>query len=150
MKARPARAKTAVARPRKAAAQAPRRTPDRSQVLAVACARAADEKLAAGTIVIDVRGRTAVCDFIVVATADSQPHLRAVADAMAGAGAEMGARLHHQEGDPGSPWVLLDFGDIVAHVFDGPSRKFYDLERLWADARRISWKAAAPLSKTKK
>jgi len=115
----------------------------------VACARAADEKLAEGTIVIDVRGRTAVCDFIVVATASSQPHLRAVADAMASAGEELGARLHHQEGDPGSPWVLLDFGDIVAHIFDGPSRKFYDLERLWADTRRIPWKIAAPHRKSK-
>jgi ribosome-associated protein len=147
MKARPARARKA---PAKAAAPTPRKAPDRSQVLAVACARAADDKLAEGTLVIDVRGRTAVCDFIVVTTADSQPHLRAVADAMQEAGEKLGSRLHHREGEPGSPWVLLDFVDVVAHIFDGPSRKFYELERLWADARRIAWKPASPPKKLKK
>lgn len=140
--------------PVKRAAATPRTkapaTPDRSLALAIACARAADDKLAEDTLILDLRGHRAVCDFFVVTTATSSPHLRAVDAAMQDAGELLRARLHHREGDPASPWVLLDFFDVICHIFDGPTRKFYDLERLWADARRIKWEKPKPRAKPKK
>ena len=123
---------------------------DRARALAIGCARAADEKIGEETLVLDVRGRTSVCDFIVVTTATSTPHLKALADAMQDAARALGSGLHHREGDPGSPWVLLDFVDVIAHVFDSPSRRYYELERLWADVPRLAWQAAPAAAKPRR
>ena len=114
-----------------------------ARAAAIAAARAADEKLAERTVVLDVRGITPVADFMVIATASTGPHLRAVAEAAEEAVARAGGHLHHREGDARSPWILLDAHDVLVHVFDPAARRRYDLERLWADAKRVPWKARA-------
>jgi ribosome-associated protein len=109
------------------------------KALAVACARAADEKVAESIVILEVAGLTPIADYLVIATAESNPHMKAVADAMEEAVRAAGGSRHHREGDQDSPWLLIDFHDIIAHVFNGAARRFYDLERLWDDAPRVEW-----------
>jgi len=111
--------------------------------LAVACARAADAKLGESIVVLDLRGLTPVADFTVIVTATSGPHARALVDAVEEAVDREGFRLHHREGGPESPWVLLDCQAVLVHLFEAQAREYYDLERLWADARRVQWQVSA-------
>jgi len=120
---------------------------DGARSLAVACARAADEKKAERTVVLNVTGLTSVTDYLVIATASSRPHLKAVAETIEETVRERGGRLHHREGGYDSPWLLLDCHNVIVHVFDDASRRYYDLERLWGDARRVSWMAKTPGAK---
>ncbi len=107
--------------------------------LAVACARALSDRLAEDVLVLDVRGLTVVADLLVLATATSPPHMRALVEAVGEALEKAGTRCHHVEGGHESPWVLVDCVDLIVHVFRPESRRYYDLERLWADARRVRW-----------
>ena len=137
---------------RPAAAIAPRRTPvappvqppppkgsDIWRKLALACARAADDKQGEDTLLLDVRGLSPIADWVIVTTGTSTPHLKALADAVAEAVETTGGRLHHTEGDPRAAWILLDAHGVLVHIFDAPARRHYDLERLWGDARRVTW-----------
>lgn len=82
--------------------------------------------------VIDVRGKTSLMDTLVIASGTSTRHLAAVVESVA---LELGAKgyvAHHQEGQAGSDWVLLDFIDLVLHVMLPEARQRYDLEGLWS------------------
>lgn len=114
--------------------------------LAVACAGAADAKLGEDIVVLDLRALTPVADFTVIVTGTSSPHLNALTDAVEEAVDRGGFRLHHREGGPESPWILLDCHAVLVHLFEAGTRQYYDLERLWADARRVKWEA--PTSKS--
>lgn len=93
------------------------------------------EKKAEDVKVFDLKGLTSVTDFFVVATATSELHVKAVADHIQSTLEDEGVRAHHVEGYGGMTWVLLDYIDVVAHVFQPSAREYYDLERLWGDAR---------------
>jgi ribosome-associated protein len=93
------------------------------------------EKKAEDVMVLDLKGLTSVTDFFVVATATSELHVRAVADHIQSTLEEQGLRAHHVEGYAGLTWVLLDYIDVVVHVFQPTAREFYNLERLWGDAK---------------
>lgn len=105
----------------------------------MACARAADEKLADRTVVLDLRGSGFIADYLLIASASSPPHCRAVAEAVEETVRARGGVLHHREGDYSSPWLLLDCHSLIVHIFDEPARRHYDLERLWAEAKRVAW-----------
>ena len=107
--------------------------------IAVACARALDGKVAENVIVLDLRHRTAITDYAVIATGTSWPHLHALTDTVEEALDGIGGQLHHREGGPGSPWILLDCGSMLVHLFDDAARRHYDLEQLWAEAPRVKW-----------
>jgi ribosome-associated protein len=115
-------------------------TPPPAAALAVRLAREADELACDGVCILDVRGISPVTDFFVIASAGSARQLRSVADSMEDAAAAMGHRLLGMEGRQDARWILLDFVDVVAHLFDPPSRSHYDLELLWGDAPRIEWR----------
>ncbi len=129
--------------PRKRRSQAVRtRVPRRASLaraLAIACARTADEKQAERSLVLNITGLTSVADYLVITTASSPPHLKAVSEAVEETVRRNGGKLHHREGDYNSKWLLLDCYDLIVHIFDGPTRRYYDLERLWADAKRVPW-----------
>lgn len=93
------------------------------------------EKKAEDVKVFDLKGLTSVTDFFVVATATSELHVKAVADHIQSTLEDEGIRAHHVEGYGGMTWILLDYIDVVAHVFQPSAREYYDLERLWGDAR---------------
>jgi ribosome-associated protein len=106
----------------------------KSPLLAKEIARLALTKKAADVVIMDLRGLTSVADFFVVCSGDSDPQIRAIADAV-DEGLELkGAAVWHKES--GSPnWVLLDYVDVVVHVFHKTTRAFYSLEKLWGDAK---------------
>ncbi len=87
--------------------------------------------------VIDVRGRTSVTDYMVLASGTSNRHVRSLADSVAIDAKEQGVRVGNVEGGGGSDWILVDMGDVVVHVMMPATREFYDLERFWRDAPEV-------------
>lgn len=86
--------------------------------------------------ILDVRGKTSVTDFMVIASGSSSRHVKALADNVLEKVKEQGARVLGSEGLDGGEWALLDLGDVVVHVMQVPTRQFYDLERLWQGAEQ--------------
>ncbi|MFL1465269.1 ribosome silencing factor [Marinobacter sp. DUT-3] len=84
--------------------------------------------------VIDVRDRTSVTDYMVLASGTSNRHLKSLADSVIAEAKEQGVRASNVEGSNVSDWILVDLGDVVVHVMMPATREFYDLERLWRDA----------------
>ena len=108
--------------------------------LARAIADAADMKKAENIIVLDVRGLSMITDFLVIASGSSMPHLRAIRNEIAERiHEEREEKPHSTQGMAESQWMLLDYGDVVAHVFLNEKRELYALEDLWSDARRLAW-----------
>ena len=86
--------------------------------------------------VLDVRGMTDITDFMIVASGTSDRHVKAVADRVTEALKAQGCRPIGVEGEEEGDWILLDYGDVVAHVMRRATREFYDLERLWSEDLR--------------
>jgi len=101
-------------------------------------ARAALEKRAEGVVILDLQGISGVADFFLVASAQSTTQIQTIVEAIEQALKTQGVRLLHSEGVPESGWLLLDYGDVVIHVFLEETRSFYALERLWGDAPLLS------------
>ena len=93
------------------------------------------EKKALDIKIIDVRNITTLTDFFVICTSESEPQTRAITDHIHQQMKEDGMRAWHIEGYENLDWVLLDYVNIVVHVFSRESRDYYDLERLWADGK---------------
>lgn len=102
-------------------------------------ARAAEEKKAAEIAVLEVAALTPVTDYFVICSGQSRLQVQAIADAIREAMEREGQTLLHVEGYERGRWILLDFGDVVAHVFLAEERAHYDLERLWREAPRWEW-----------
>lgn len=85
---------------------------------------------------IDVREKTSVTDFMVIASGTSSRHVKALAEEVLEKVKEQGVRPLGSEGLDGGEWALLDLGDVVVHVMQVPTRQFYDLERLWQGAEQ--------------
>lgn len=102
-------------------------------------AEAAFETKARNIAIMDMRRLSDVCDYFIVTSGDSTTHLRAIADNIEGRTSESGVRLWHREGVPEALWVLLDYGDVVVHIFHSQTRGFYNLEKLWHDAPRAAF-----------
>ena len=111
--------------------------------LAVRLARAAFDKKAEDITILDLRGRSPVTDMFVILTASNPRQRQAVAQAIGDAAHEAGARLYGAEGEGGARWVLLDYVDVVVHLFDAEWRDLYDLELLWGDAPHVAWREDA-------
>ncbi len=130
-------AKTALQPTRTIAAVEPAPPPDTARPTAVAIAKAALDKKAEDVTVLDVRGLTSYADYFVVVTADSDRQASAIADHVEQILKQAGVAKVGVEGYQAGRWILVDYGDVVAHVMNRESRGFYDLEGLWADAPRF-------------
>ena len=119
-----------------------------SQAKALLAARAALAKQAEDVVVMDLRALSILTDFFILCTAGSERQLEALTDHIEAELAREGCAVRHIEGTapPGRPprtserdlrWVLMDCGDIIVHLLDQPTRAFYRLEELWADAPRL-------------
>ena len=95
------------------------------------------EKKALDIKIIDVQNITTLTDFIVICTSESEPQTQAITDHIHEQMKKDGTEVWHIEGYENLDWVLLDYINIVVHVFSRESREYYDLERLWADGKII-------------
>lgn len=95
-------------------------------------------------MVLDVAALSNVANYLVIASGDSVRQVKAIADAVDEALAGEGVRLLHSEGAEHGRWVLMDYGDVVVHVFHREAREFYRIERLWADAPVIDLPLTRP------
>lgn len=93
-------------------------------------------KLGEDVVVLDLRGRSPLADYFVIATATSTIHAQAIAEELALELKHEGERMHHLEGAENGVWIVLDYFDVVVHIFCGETRQFFGLERLWGDAPR--------------
>jgi ribosome-associated protein len=106
-------------------------------------ARAALAKKAEDVVVLDLRPAASFTDYFLLASGASQRQILAIADAVLEKLRAEGLRPGHVEGYPRQEWILMDYGDLVVHVFTPRARAFYDLERLWGGAARRSFASGA-------
>jgi ribosome-associated protein len=109
--------------------------------VAIAAARAAADKQATDIVLLDVHATIVITDLFVICTAASQRQIRTVLEAIEEAVRRLGEKPARREGEQDAGWWLLDYIDVVVHVFGEEERAYYDLERLWRDAPRIDWEA---------
>ena len=114
-----------------------RPTPPTSHAVLIAAAEAAVSKKATDLVALDLRSLSGVADYFLICSAASEPQVKAIAEEVEDQLRARGARPWHVEGREGRRWVLLDFVDVVVHVFHEQTREYYLLERLWGDARRV-------------
>lgn len=99
-------------------------------------ARLALEKKAENVVVLDMSRISGMCDQFVICSASSKTRARAIAEHIEQEMKSDGVRIVHRDGIKESDWIVLDFSDVVVHIFIAELRKYYDLESLWGDAPR--------------
>ena len=107
-----------------------------AQDLARAAAKLTLSKRAEDVTILDLRELAGVADFFVLATGNSEVQVRAIADAVDDGMDAVGVKVWHSEGYEARRWILLDYVDVVVHVFHVKAREYYLLDKLWGDARR--------------
>ena len=109
--------------------------------LAVLAARTARDYNTEDIVVLDLRNLSPVTEYFVIGTGTSPRQLRTVADSVAKAGEAAGQQVWRTAGAETGNWILLDFVDVVVHLFDSAHRAYYDLELIWGGAPRVDWAA---------
>ena len=112
---------------------------DAARELAIQAARIAHDDNAEDVLVLDLRGISPVTDYFVIASGTSDRQLRAICDEMVAHGKACGQKVWHVEGKNSGEWILLDFFDVVVHLFEQSRRVYYDLELIWGEAPRVDW-----------
>lgn len=92
-----------------------------------------EEKKARNIEVIDIRGISTLADYFIICSGTSTTHIKTLADSLNKKIKELGHNFLHMEGYNSARWVLMDYGDVVVHIFHEEDREYYNLERLWAD-----------------
>jgi ribosome-associated protein len=110
-----------------------------SREVAARAARAAAAKQATDIVALDVHELIVITDFFVICTASSNRQVKTVIEGIEDAIRELGEKPIRREGEDEAGWWLLDYIDVVVHVFGVEERAYYDLERLWRDAPRLDW-----------
>ncbi len=96
-----------------------------------------DDKKGSNIRIIDLDGVSIIADYFVIASGDSERQVKAIADNVEDEAAKEGFEPKNVEGKHNGRWILLDYGDVVVHLFHEEDRQFYDLERLWKDGKTI-------------
>jgi ribosome-associated protein len=113
--------------------------------LALLCRDVADDKKAQDPVILDLRKVSSVADYFVIVTGTSEPHLRAIVDAMHDRlNTGHGIRARAVDGTWQAGWVVLDYSDVVVHVMRQQERERYDLEALWGDAPKMRARGIRP------
>jgi ribosome-associated protein len=109
---------------------------------AIEAARLLEDRHCEDVRLMDVRGLSQVCDFVLVGSGTSDRQMKAVAGELEDLGEEHGSKVFRSSRDEGGTWIVVDFVDLVTHLFEPNQRAYYDLETLWGDAAVIDWKRA--------
>ena len=107
--------------------------------LAVDAARLARDRNCEEILVLDLREISPVTDYFVIATGTSGRQMASVADELADHGKKIGQKVWHVAGKEAADWIVLDFVDVVVHLFNEQLRHYYDLELIWGEAPRVDW-----------
>lgn len=107
--------------------------------IAKIAARAADDKKAQNVMLLDIQGLSVIADYFVICHGNSEPQVQAIVDNIKDSVEEAGVTIKGREGYDDARWVLMDLGDTVVHVFHRDEREFYNIERLWKDARVVEF-----------
>ena len=107
------------------------------EMVRLAC-KAMDEKKAIDIKVIDIHEVSVIADYFVIASGSNQNQVQAMVDNVQEELFKAGYEMKQMEGYREGNWILLDFGDIIIHIFDKENRLFYDLERIWKDGKEVS------------
>ncbi len=116
----------------------PRKNLDPELALAEFCVEAALDKKAETPLILDLRGISTFTDFFVIVSGSSEPQIKAIASCIRDRmRTEKGISPHADDAYPGSRWIVIDFGNIIVHIFHQELREVYDLESLWNDAKMV-------------
>jgi len=113
------------------------KTNRKARTFALAAAKLAAERHCSDILVLDLKGKSPATDYFVIATGTSDRQMRTVADEICDTAKKQGQQRFGRAGYEQARWILLDFIDVVIHIFDGEYRDYYDLELLWGDAERL-------------
>ncbi len=119
----------------------PATTPEFSngaRAFALAAAQLAAGRHCSDIVVLDLKGKSPATDYFVIATGTSDRQMRTVADEICETAKKQGLQRFGRAGYEQARWILLDFIDVVIHIFDSEYRDYYDLELLWGDAKRLT------------
>ena len=116
-----------------------KRVNEKAKAFALAAATIASERHCSDIVVLDLKGKSPATDYFIIATGTSDRQMRSVADEICEAAREEGQQRFGRAGYEQARWILLDFVDVVIHIFDAEYRDYYDLELLWGDAKRLKW-----------
>lgn len=117
----------------------PSRGSDAAKQFAIDCARLLRDDKCEEIVVLDLRGISPICDFFVIANGTSDRQMRAVTDHLKEMGKERGEKPYGVSGYDESTWIVVDYVDVIIHLFDGEHRAYYDLESLWGDSEKVDW-----------
>ena len=112
---------------------------DAARNLAIMAARTAHDSNAEDIIILDLRGLSPVTDYFMICTGTSSRQMRSVAEEIADHAKKADQRVWQVAGMDSGEWILLDFVDVVVHLFDPDRRSYYDLELIWGEAPRVDW-----------
>lgn len=110
---------------------------DPSKTKALLCAKAAIDKNAENTKVLDLNGRSSLSDFFIICSGTSDRQVQAIADSVSSKMRNAGYKILSSEGYTEGRWLLMDYGDVIVHIFLDALREYYDLEALWQDAPQV-------------
>jgi len=114
--------------------------PARAREFAIEAARSMHDLKCMDVTVLDVRGISQVCDFLVVGSGTSVRQMRSIAQECEDLGKSLGFPVYRSSRDEGTTWIVVDFVEVVVHLFEPDQRLYYDLELLWGDGKRVDWR----------
>jgi ribosome-associated protein len=116
---------------------------DNTKAFTLAAAQLAEERHCTDIVVLDLKGKSPATDYFVIATGTSNRQMRTVADEICDSARKQGLQRFGRAGYEQGRWILLDFIDVVVHIFDAEYRDYYDLDLLWGDAERLKWQGVS-------
>jgi ribosome-associated protein len=110
-----------------------------ARAFAIEVARLLHDRHCEDVLLLDVQGLSQVCNFVLIGSGTSDRQMKAVADELRDLGDERGHPCFRASADTDATWIVVDFVDLVTHMFEPSLRAYYDLEGLWSDARHVRW-----------
>ena len=113
------------------------RTKEDALIIVKEIIKALDEKKSEDIKTLDISNVSVMADYFIIASGNNRNQLQAIADNVSEKLHKIGADLKQIEGYDSANWILMDYGDVIVHIFDKENRLFYDLERIWSDGKEV-------------